>query len=299
MRRAPIPEVIPTSVLAQGSGVKAQNCSSLLPPAPSPQPPAKRVLGQALVLATLLSYVAPPSAWGMSFSIEPARVELSVPAGKQRGKVVRLNNTRSNAPLHVKVYVQDVVFLPDGTSDFLPSGSTDWSCASWIRFAPQELDIPAGRDSEVRVSVMAPPNAQGGHYAVVFFEASPSYQEEGGVGVNFRLGAFTEVVVPKTEVYRLHVGDLAVSPTGEVKAGLFNDGNVLVRPKGRVKVMDGQGRKVAQLPFNPNRLGILPNTLRQFPMQLEPLRAGNYRLRTEIDYGAPKIAVGECSFTID
>ena len=80
-----------------------------------------RVLGKGIgkkygvmLLVAMLSLLAEvPLVEAFGFSVEPARVELSIPAGKRRGKSVTVNNAKSDQSLHIKIYVSDVVYLPD------------------------------------------------------------------------------------------------------------------------------------------------------------------------------------------
>ena len=246
----------------------------------------------SVVLAMVLgSQVA--EAFG--FSVEPSRVQVAVPAGKRRGQTLTVKNARKDSAIHLTVYVLDVVFLPDGTQEFPPSGSTDWSCAQWVQFTPAELNIPPNSTQEVRVSVTTPPEATGGHYAMLFFETGPSYDEQ-GIGVNFRVGALVEAVVPGTEQYDAALKALTMTPPATVEADLFNGGNVLIRPRGRVKIFEAGGRKIRDVVFNPNALSVLPKTLRRLTTTLqEPLPSGAYQVRVEIDYGARTLIVGERS----
>ncbi len=254
-----------------------------------------------LVWSLLIALVAglPVPAWAFSFSVEPARVQLAVPAGKRRGTTVTVDNSKADQPVHLRVSVHDVVYLPDGTNDFPPPGSTAWSCATWLRVTPEELDIPAGTTAEVRVSAVAPPDAAGGYYAVIFFETTPSYAAQ-GIGINFRLGALTEVVIPNTARAQAKLARLAFQPPREIRVEIFNEGNVLVRPTGKIKIFDAQNKSVAKLEFNPDRLGVLPKTLRAFVATLEqPLPKGTYHLRTELDYGTKYLLAGELPITVE
>lgn len=241
---------------------------------------------------------AVPSVWAFGFSVEPAKVHVSVPAGKRRGQTLSVRNAKPDASVHLTIYVRDVIFLPDGTHEFPPPGSTDWSCANWIEVVPRELEIPANSSRDVRVSVTVPEGARGGHYAMIFFETGPSYTEQ-GIGVNFRVGALVEAVVPGTEQYDAKLKDLFfVAPT-EVLTALFNDGNVLIRPAGFIKVFDASGKKIQQVQMNPHNLGVLPKTLRSFSAELEePLPKGSYQLKAEVDYGARTLIVGERAFEV-
>lgn len=253
------------------------------------------VLG--VVGAMAAGLLAAEPLFAFSFSVEPARIELTIPAGKQRGKTVRVNNARADAPIHVKIYAQDVIFLPDGTNDFPAPGSTAWSCAKWVRAIPQELDIPAGKSQDVRISIAVPEGMQGGYYAMVFFETHPSYVEK-GIGINFRIGALTQVTIPNTEMYQAKLADMTFPKMTETQIEIFNEGNVLIRPKGKVKIFNAAKKKVAQVEFNPMRLGILPKSLRKFPTALGTLAPGAYQLKAEIDYGTRYLLVGERQFEI-
>ena len=133
---------------------------------------------------------------------------------------------------------------------------------------------------------------------MVFFETSSSYAGE-GIGVNFRVGALIEAVIRGTERVEVQLKDMAFEPPAAVAVSLFNSGNVLIRPKGQIKVFDAAGRKVEQTLFNPLQLGVFPTTLRKLSTKLEkPLQSGSYRVRVEADYGVRTLLVGEQSFEV-
>ncbi len=248
------------------------------------------------VLFLILS--APRDLWAFGFSVEPTRAELSIPAGKRRGQTLTVRNAKPDEAIHLKIYARDVLYLPEGRIEFPPAGSTDWSCASWIQMVPEELDVPAGASRDVRISVIVPPDATGGRYAMVFFETGASYATE-GIGVNFRVGALIETVVRGTERREMKLKDMMVATPSDAEVSLFNNGNILIRPSGQVKVFDAGGKKVAQIPFNPIMLGVFPKTLRKITTKLDqPLPPGPYRFRVEVDYGVRTLLVGERSFEV-
>ncbi len=253
--------------------------------------------GRPVLLSLLVLAVGATTADAFSFSVEPSRVQVAVPSGKRRGRTVQVDNSRSDAPVHLKLYVRDVIYRPDGTQEFPPGGSTEWSCASWLTMSPQELDVPAGQRADVRISITVPEGQTGGHYAIVFFESTPTYVER-GVGVNFRIGALIEVTVPHTEVYQAKLVDVGLSAPHEASVEIFNEGNVLVRPKGKLKLFDAEGKRAALLELNPYAVGILPKTVRKFRVDLGSVTQGTYRLKAEVDYGTRYLLVGERTVSI-
>jgi len=107
-------------------------------------------------------------------------------------------------------------------------------------------------------------------------------------------------VVPGTEQYQATLKGLAFTESTEVRTKVFNEGNLLIRPRGRVKIFDAAGKKLRQTELNPNLLGVLPRTLREITTKLEePLPSGTYKLKVEVDYGAPVLVVGEHSFEVE
>ncbi len=84
----------------------------------------------------------------------------------------------------------------------------------------------------------------------MFFETTPSYTEE-GIGVTFRVGALVEAVIRGTEQSDASMKALSFTAPASFQADIFNSGNVLVRPKGSVKVLNDRGKKSRQIEFNP------------------------------------------------
>jgi len=244
-------------------------------------------------LTCILLWCAALIAEAYAFSIEPGRIELAIPAGRQRGKTVTIDNRDSDESLHLKIYATDVIFLPDGTNDFPQAGATAWSCVKWVRVTPDEIDVPAKKTQTVRVNVTVPQGAQGGYYGMLFFESGmPSPTK--GLNINFRVGGLVDVSVPGTEQFSAKVAHISLSSPKKIEVGIFNEGNVLVRPKGKVKIMDARGKRIKQIDFNPAGWGVLPRSLRKLYVDLDkPLTSGQYTIRVEINYGTKYLLVGE------
>lgn len=229
-----------------------------------------------------------------AFSVDPARIELEIAAGRQKGVMVSIDNRESQEPLHIKIYPQDIVYQPNGEYEYPAAGTTAWSCANWIKVTPSEIDIPAGKKASVRVSVTVPGGIKGGYYSMLFFESGTSYTAQ-GLGINFRIGALVGVSVANTQERMAELADFSFKAPNEIEVDIRNKGNVLIRPKGKIKIQDVSGKaKAKQVDFNLHAQSILPNTSRKFSIELDqPLLKGSYKIRAEIDYGTKKLLIGE------
>jgi P pilus assembly chaperone PapD len=233
-----------------------------------------------------------------AFSVEPARIELNIPAGRQRGKAVTVDNTQSDEPLHLKVYMTDVIFLPDGTNDFPDAGTTEWSCASWVKVVPEEIDVPAGRSVNVRVNVSVPEGVKGGYYGMLFFESSSTASQ--GLSFNFRLGGLLDVSVTNTEERKASISNIALNNPKQIEVDIYNSGNILLRPKGKIKIFDARGKRIKQVDFNPQGWGVLPKSTRKFYAEPDKaLAPGDYKLKFEIDYGTKYLLGAELPVNVN
>ncbi|NQT46188.1 MAG: hypothetical protein HQ593_01755 [Candidatus Omnitrophica bacterium] len=264
-------------------------------------------LSLLVAVSCLLSEIA----HGFRINIDPPRVSLSVAPGKQKSSYITVSNMGSDQPMYVRAYLEDVVYLPDGTNEFLPIGSTPWSCGEWAQLRPAEFEIPPNREESVKITVKVPEGIEGGRYAVVFFETTgpTAKPKEGGTAnISLRLGSILSVIVPGTEVYDAKLINFGVSleeaeeegkDIYKVSCTIFNQGNVLIRPKGSVKIIDSAEVKVAEISVNADQSGILPRTSQNFLVDIDrELAGGDYTAQVIIDYGGEELIAGQTSFSV-
>jgi hypothetical protein len=207
----------------------------------------------------------------------------------------------------MKAYVQDLVYLPDGSNDFLPVGSTPWSLRDTIKIGPTEFDIAPGKQEMVRYSITLPKDAKGGRYCVIFFEVTvpPAQFERVGANVNVRLGTVMLVTVENTEIRKARLKGISVTKAKEgkpltVSCTVYNEGNVLARPLGTATIIDSQKVKVAEVPINKEKGGVLPETNRVYTGECkEPLKKGTYFAQVVLDYGGDSLLGGQTKFEVD
>ncbi len=257
-----------------------------------------------IFIGFFILFLSPRNSQALTFTINPSRIELTVPAGSSKSLTVYADNTKSDTPLHVRVFLEDIAHLPDGTNDYLALGSTPWSFTDWISVKPTEFELPAGKFQGIRFTISVPADAKGGRYGVVFFEGAPPLAgKPGTISAILCLGTIVSINVAKTEVYKAKLTEISAQKTEkgelEIVVKLFNEGNVLFRPTGEVKVKDSQGKQISKMELNSERGGVLPGATRVFKVKYEkPLEQGTYNIEATIDYGGDVLIGGrkEMSF---
>ncbi|MFC1577022.1 hypothetical protein ACFL3N_01645 [Candidatus Omnitrophota bacterium] len=266
----------------------------------------KRITTLSFFLIFTALFLCQP-ALALKLNIDPPRVEINVKPGEETSGYVNVLNYDEKGMIHVKAYAQDLVYLPDGSNDFLPLESTPWSMSDFIKIGPTEFDIPAGSNEMVRYIVSVPEEAKGGFYGVVFFEVAtpPSEFTGAGANVNVRLGSIFLLTVEGTEAVEAKLKAIDIAGPGEetpldISVTVYNGSNILVRPFGSVKIIGMDKTIVAEIPMNKKKGGIFPRTNGKFSSQYEKkLKAGDYFAQVVLDYGGEVLLGGQKKFTID
>ncbi len=249
------------------------------------------------------------NAFAFQFSIDPSRTELTINPGEKKNSYVTVTNTHESDSVSIRAYVQDLIYLPDGSNDFVKAGSTPWSCAEWIKINPDEFYLLPDQEKVVKFQVKVPPEASGGYYGVIFFEvlSKSAQQEASSANVAVRIGSLVLVDIAGTAQYSAKITDLSVVESVEedssgldISCIVKNSGNILIRPTGTMQILDAAGVEESNLKLNPNEGGILPGTSRKFNISIdEDLEEGKYEVRSLIDYGGVNLLGGRASFELE
>ena len=215
-----------------------------------------KYLHKIIILAVLLAVLF--GVGSASYAIDMPRIDRSKirlyikPGGAESGEITIENTT--DEMMFVKVYLQDWYYASgDGSKNFVPPSTTVHSCASWISFSPADLAIPPFSRKGVKYNVKVPEGANGGYYAVLFFEnqiggpLSGDLKEAVGVNVAVRFATLFYIEADGTAQREARVGNIFLK-----KAGLYapllingdfrNNGNVDIISSGVFAIMDQNGR---------------------------------------------------------
>ncbi len=225
--------------------------------------------------------------------INPTKVRLIIPQGESRSGIIEVENP-SEESFVVKAYLQDWVYtsLQNGTKEFFPPGTTPFSCSDWISVSLSEFVIPAYGSQKINYTVKVPPGAEGGHYAVLFFESllqETKVKRFTDLGVIVRIGALFYIEPETTikrwaEVKNLMLENKQKDKTLGVKLDFSNTGNVDITCRGTFALMDKLGMVAARGEFN-DVYSLPRDKAKLTAVWKEPLPKGKYDLILTFDIG--------------
>jgi hypothetical protein len=194
-----------------------------------------------------------------ALQLDSPKVRLIIPPGKSKTGKIEVRN-EADEPKKVKLSVEDWAYVDEsGSKKFFPPGTEKLSCANWINYAPAEFVIPAFGKEYVNYTARVPEDAQGGHYAVLFFENVMGELPEKTdsmvvVPVAIRIGSLFYIECEGT-VKRTVEFDKPVLERGPnekplaINVGFKNTGNVDLIVGGNFDIIDKQGMVYARGKF--------------------------------------------------
>ena len=245
----------------------------------------------ALLAASLCRTVS-----ASAVEVEPARLELTIPADEPAQSELKVSN-RSERAVGVQIGA--------GPYRFLQSRLTLPSAESWLAFEPQSFTLAPGATTSVRVTISPPENAvqdtAGEYVAAVLVDELPAENQaargEPTEGLS-RISIVPRLALPvylqirgrqlrQVEVSKLSV-DAALEKKGlsnflRIETTLRNLGTVHVRPEGAVAIFhQASGRLYRGAPLGKS-LPLLPTASLTYPVALPLPEPGRYRVVVTVE----------------
>ena len=258
----------------------------------------------AFLLLFALSTVSPagrrstgePSqeATGSRISLAPARVELEMAPGAETTMVVDLdyNGAAENSqPMRIVASLNDWTIKRNGELEFKKANTLPNSASSWLIYSPAETTVTPGHTHSIRVTISVPKDATpGDHLTALIVEQRPDSiklnQNRRQIVVHYRMAAVFYIKVPRL-TRRGSLENLRVDANADgvvVIPTLKNQGNSVVRPLTSVKVSDGSGHIVAELPEQES-LPVLSGSELAQPIKIDNvLVPGVYSVKYHVDF---------------
>lgn len=246
-----------------------------------------------LLFFSVFCFLNPAQVEAAGVRLNPTKVRLIIPAGESRSGVIEVENP-SEESFVVKAYLQDWVYtaLQNGTKQFFPPRTVPLSCAEWIAVSLSEFVIPAYGRQKINYTVKVPPEAQGGHYAVLFFESllqETKVKKFTDLGVVVRIGTLFYIEPEGTIKRWAEVKNLALENRKEgkalgVKLDFSNTGNVDITCKATFHLMDKRGMVAGRGEFN-DTYTLPKDEAKLTGVWKQPLSKGKYDLIITADIG--------------
>ena len=173
--------------------------------------------------------------------VEPTVIEISVsPGGKAKGVFTVVNDGDES----VQVVVQ-----PENW----PRKKEAMDVSSWLKIKPEEFKLGAKRVRKVKYKIRVPKDVEGELMSMVFFATTAPAGRV--VNIRTRFGVALYVTVKGTEVLEGEILDFKVKKTTSKEkrekfhftALVENRGNVHFRPRGKIIIENGEGKKLDEV----------------------------------------------------
>ncbi len=228
-------------------------------------------------------------------TVGPGKLEYSVDPGQiVSGQMFLMNETQSPATF----YPSFEKFTEDNGEKIFTKEESDLS--TWVK-SSSSVALKPGESKNIPFTIEIPQDASpGGHFAVIWWSNAPPGQ---GVSIVTRAGILLMLRVSgdiKEE------GRILSFDTDNLKRFFTsfpipfsivfkNDGNVYVKPSGKITIKNILGQTKASLPVNKFSLQILPNSKRTFGEQWESTKFafGPYKVELSLVYGESKKEVSQ------
>jgi hypothetical protein len=236
-------------------------------------------------------------AYALSINIDPSNIKVTLKPGETKDGEIFVQNLGGDK-IKIKAYTEDWIYASDGSKVFMKPGSSVYSCSSWIKLDPEDLDLAPKEIKKVKYTLTSPSNASGGHVSVIFFEAV--MDKSAGIAVSGRIG---------TIVYQDAEGDIKRS--GEIKEfsvttsqegepiklniSFVNNGNSYISAKPSITITS-DGKTVVDT--SAMKINTLPGDTKTSIITLDQtLPEGNYKAEIELNFN-DKTLKSRSDFTI-
>src|SRR5919106_6924329 len=237
---------------------------------------------------------AKPQPAGTGISVAPARFEMEMQPGSETTVVVNIdyhNPTENSQPVRIVANLNDWTIDRDGQVQFSRANTLPNSASSWLIYSPAETTVTPGNLHAIRVTISVPKDATpGDHLSALIIEQRPDNiklnENRRQVVIRYRMAAVFYIKVPQL---RRHgsLESLRAEATGNevtVTPLLKNAGNSVIRPLTSVRITDGSGVALAELPQKES-IPLLGGAELMDPVVIEKrLAPGTYNVKYRVDF---------------
>jgi hypothetical protein len=258
----------------------------------------------ATTLLGVLSPVGAQQGTSNGFLVSPVRSELTIDPGKSETVKLTIENA-TNSPTIARPIVNDFEPSKDesGQPKILLDENAPASGNSFRSLVGNLQPVPLGpkekKDIDVKIAVPGSASA-GGYYGAVRFVSEQAGNDK-NVALSASVGTIFLIRVPGNLTEKLDLVQFTAAKNGSngkffmnsgnmsIVTRLKNNGNIHVKPYGKVTVTDRGGKTVEAYEFNSTdpRSNVLPNSTRKFDDKLKNTKwFGQYTVTANFGYGS-------------
>ena len=255
----------------------------------------------------------------VSLSFTPMLVELTAAPGSVRTFEIVVTNESKASAANFRVYTADIAQKPNGDYEVVDQGTSEYSCAKWMKLSVDRVTAAPSQSSAVKVAMTVPRGASGGKYAAVMFELIPEERkgEPAFASSTFvqRFVTVVELSIPARQVKkRLDVTGFNVAHASEqpvyssmygkqaiiLSAEVKNEGDIHVNARGSMLLRDGTGKRLREIPLGAGRGILIPDATVNLGSVLPGgLAPGDYIADISVKYGGMRPATAKIPFTVE
>jgi PKD repeat protein len=252
-----------------------------------------------LILVIVLFCIVETTGWSVVISKTVLYFDSS-PGETARQRFTIRNNTAENKAIRIRLIDWDDT--PDGRTLLSPPGESARSCASWIKYAPETVDLAPGKEQEISVMMSVPSHAVGTYWAAFLVDspAQTTLESEQGIRARtqFLIKIYQTALPAKTmgKIVAVDVGGL--NPLG-VMLEFSNAGETLMKEvHATATLQDRSGQTLGS--FSAEPFSVLPGrstrVLLRSSMYMQVI--GIYLITAIVDFGEDYLVAGKLALRI-
>jgi hypothetical protein len=245
------------------------------------------------LLVTLLSVAAALAAATTalaSYAVSPVIVEREVSVGENLLPPISVTNSDKTKAAWMRVEVMGFGQTDLGSTFPIESDTSEHTASHLMQVGPREFELGPGEVRRIVPVVTVPDGTQGGKYATIVVGQVP----EAGMTMVGQIAVAIILTVKDSSLEksgRVVTIDAVEQTNGAVAfaTSFVNDGNVHVRPTGRIAI-SRDGKKVANVPIEPHL--VLPGYVRRLSAAWTPsgLENATYLVEVTLDIGGKPVS---------
>lgn len=201
-----------------------------------------------------------------------------------RGKIAIENNGKQ--PQSVKLFLQDFTYQSDGTIHYSAPGAHARTNSGWIRMNTNLVSLKAKEKTEIFYEITVPDqvSAAGSYWSIIMVEPVEEIKPDetpSGVSITsvirYAVQVITDIGIEKAKPELKFEGVKMEKENGKrfLNVAVANTGNLYCKPTVAVEIYNkNNGQKTGT--FSSLAMGLLPQTSKSFPIDLEKIPAAKY-----------------------